>query len=110
MSTDKVAQDAGQHTPGPWYIYPGTHKYPGIEAPGGKTIVIFGEENSEAGVRCNFNGDRETILANARLISAAPDLLEACKSIASEYSYSNRRVSEESIELIYAAIKKATNS
>lgn len=64
-----IAQPLTQHTPGPWRVFFGSRRYPGVEATG-LSVVIFGREGEECGVR----GDtHETALANARLIAAAPD-------------------------------------
>lgn len=54
-----------QHTPGPWYVH-GSIISP---TPTGKRFAI-----AEV-----FRDSIETANANARLIAAAPDLLEACK-------------------------------
>lgn len=81
MSTDK-------HTPGPWKLYKkGVHQWPGIEAfpKGGKpvTIVIFGNAGEECGVRGGGveGGTHEKALANAHLIAAAPEMLEALREM-----------------------------
>jgi hypothetical protein len=67
-----------KHTNGPWLVFCKDDRYPGIEAEH-KSIVIFGNDGeSGQGVR----GDtREEALANARLIAAAPELLEASQSL-----------------------------
>ena len=68
------------HTPGPWFIYDekATDGLP-IAAPGidseSVSIILYGTESDECGV----NGRTpEEQMANARLIAAAPDLLDAC--------------------------------
>lgn len=71
-----------KHTPGPWRVDEIDDEpsfFPGIEAGdperGGTTIVMWGEEEDEnAGVR---GPTREVILANAKLIAAAPELADA---------------------------------
>ena len=65
-----------KHTPGPWYIYEDGDS-PGIEA-SACSIVVFGLEEDDGGV-----GGRTTeeAKANARLIAAAPDLLEALQHL-----------------------------
>ena len=65
-----------QHTPGPWEVKIGTedddwaHQWPTIEA---KNYVVVGTE----GIYQDFDTD----MANARLIAAAPDLLEALQDL-----------------------------
>lgn len=63
------------HTPGPWKVMDIVRAFPGIEAER-SSIVVFGDEGEDSGVRGKTRDER---MANARLISAAPDLLEACK-------------------------------
>lgn len=64
----------GKHTPGPWEVFKaGT--FWGVDA-GRKSIVIWGDANEETGVQ---GQTVEQSQANAYLIAAAPDLLEACQ-------------------------------
>lgn len=77
------------HTPGPWkarevYDLPSEqvdgkagHDYPGI-------IIHRDDDNIPSGVCCLFNITGQT-RANARLIAAAPQLLEALKAIRTLY-------------------------
>lgn len=66
-----------KHTKGPWSIYDVDCEYPGIESDKEKvSIIIFGERDQDCGVR---GRTRKEILANARLIAAAPELIDACK-------------------------------
>ena len=63
-----------EHTPGPWKIEHstnGTFPY---------RIVKFGERNPIASCR-GISGKESEDAANARLIAAAPNLLEACKTL-----------------------------
>ena len=67
-----------QHTPGPWTI-------------GGDLISNQKSREEICKVLSRwrermFSPDQETANANARLIAAAPDLLEACKEIKAEIS------------------------
>lgn len=64
--------DTAKHTPGPWRVVPDEEE---TAAPWGRVevaqfryVTIEGRSKSEA-------------YANARLIAAAPDLLEACKAV-----------------------------
>ncbi|EDV4827165.1 hypothetical protein Y947_004119 [Salmonella enterica] len=73
-----------KHTPGPWYAVPNNSFIDITTAPGrysGKTIA----DTCSSGYRFD-NGDcinGETTVANAKLIAAAPELLEACLSVRS---------------------------
>ena len=60
-----------RHTPGPWRRSEGG----AIFGSDGKLIQICGEYS------VRFGEGTEEALANARLIAAAPDLLEACKAL-----------------------------
>ncbi|MCA3573103.1 MAG: hypothetical protein IOC86_04250 [Aestuariivirga sp.] len=67
-----------QHTPGPWTAQPDLFDgYFYIEAAGG-TVVIADVYPWQAG---DMDGAGEAA-ANARLIEAAPELLEACETLA----------------------------
>ena len=79
-----------KHTKGPWHVYK-MGNYFGIDAGSGggygkddKTIVTFGDSDDDLmGVR----GDtHEEMHANAKLIAAAPELLEALQSIIADPS------------------------
>jgi len=70
-----------KHTPGPWHVY-NMGNYFGIDAgngngygPDDRTIVTFGDADDDLmGVR----GDTyEEMKANANIIAAAPEMLEA---------------------------------
>ncbi len=63
---------APSFTPGPWVVFPGHN--PGIQAPSG-TIVTYGN----CGESCGIHGKNQE--ADARLIAAAPELLEALKAV-----------------------------
>lgn len=58
-----------EHTPGPWAVEPGTRILRSNIMHEGQRVAIIGESTI-------IDGDPK---ANARLIAAAPDLLEACK-------------------------------
>ncbi len=84
-----------KHTPGPWE---------------------FELENGEGGEWYSFNGPvlswgwndyaaGEQAKADASLIAAAPDLLEACKS--ARFVLLHRRIDSDAIAALDAAIKKA---
>lgn len=62
---------SAKHTPGPWKVYapemPGTKATYGIDGPQGQAVVYFGITHK----------DGINLLADARLIAAAPELLDA---------------------------------
>jgi len=65
-------------TPGPWEVFNGDCcTNPGIEAEG-QSIVVYGSRDD-----CGIHGkDIAEIEANAALISAAPELLQALEELA----------------------------
>lgn len=87
------------HTPGPWHVTPiGSERY--VEANGPELICDMQRndcENPEQVARCD---------ANARLISAAPELLAACKAFLTKAGSVERRM--EIHDQARAAIAKAT--
>jgi hypothetical protein len=71
---------SGQHTPGPWFF---REDIPAIGVEGDGCFEILDHENpSAANVLCTrqpWLEKRDEMVANARLMSAAPELLEALK-------------------------------
>ena len=109
-----------KHTPGPWAVQYGLHadpeQYtPGIDGGNGETIILFGIKPSgdECGIRGSTVDEQE---ANARLIAAAPELLEAlieARGWVSEYAgqlhgYTICDEAHRSHRRICSAIAKAT--
>ena len=76
-----------EHTPGPW-----TATWAGMEQPGVFIVKPYGKTAVEES-------------ANARLIAAAPDLLEACKAVVME---DGKKPWADVVAGIRAAIAKAT--
>jgi len=66
-----------KHTPGPWYCIPGEVDYVREEYTDACIARVF-EDNGHADERGREDLPQE---ANARLIAAAPELLEALKSL-----------------------------
>lgn len=100
------------HTPGPWTIYDPVSPYPGVEAVASQqTIVLWGYGDDDCGVR---GKNPKEIEANARLISAAPDLLEACQAALATHSLAESEPSLPSLteveDMLLAAIAKATGA
>lgn len=60
-----------KHTPGEWKIYPAYKSYPDL---------AFEIWNGDYRIATTTDGAEQAKI-NARLIAAAPDLLEACKEI-----------------------------
>ena len=69
---------AAQHTPGPWEIYTGKK----LEYWRGDGTEIMGPDGRVADSYCNSLRRLDECQANARLIAAAPDLLETLRAIA----------------------------
>jgi len=95
------------HTPGPWKL----HRYPGhVEAENGlgccdhEAIIV-----NTLGHSCNAEGLQEEQEDNARLIAAAPDLLEALRGLVEMEFESDHDGSDEDCNLCVAfvAITKA---
>lgn len=59
-----------KHTPGPWKYFPNV----------GPTKVLIVEEDGSTVVELSTRVRDSRLIANARLIAAAPELLEACKA------------------------------
>jgi hypothetical protein len=68
-----TAQKSAQHTPGPWTVHPASPRK--VIDTTGTVIASCGRvEKVPDSIYANY-------LANARLIAAAPELLEACKQM-----------------------------
>ena len=80
------------HTPGNWKTI--------IAQPGTMLEVV----NEDREYVCSFLGGEEHKQENARLIAAAPDLLDACKKVVQNIS---PEFYQEEIEALEAAIDKA---
>jgi len=78
-----------RHTPGPWEIDHNEEDFPtiwgiwGYSCPSHEEICIATCEREQYGCEEEEDSlaDREETIANATLISNAPELLDACKSI-----------------------------
>lgn len=68
------------YTPGPWSVFGDPNDHPGIEADDlAISVVVYGEPcEVEAGIQGRTSDEA---WANARLIAAAPDLLEALEAL-----------------------------
>jgi hypothetical protein len=97
-----------KHTPGPWYIEGGYLICTDDLEIGAVSSVDRGDD----GKWCHG----EATKANARLIAAAPELLQACASIMVSIASKTKYLEGcdcadcQSIRLVYAAIAKAEGS
>lgn len=95
----ETSTEAAEHTPGPWVVlerYTDRNAIPiGYEVGNGATS-IFAEVHGGGGVRGLSEGD-----ANARLISAAPDLLSALDALLMEVD--RGEIDEDTKPLVEAA-------
>ena len=98
-----------KHTPGPWEVFDDVEgcEFPGIDN-AGESIVLCGSIFDDGGIRGDTKEER---LANARLIAAAPDMLEAIEetlqSVVMNRMYDTIEISRDAIELLRAALAKA---
>jgi hypothetical protein len=93
-----------KHTPGPWIFELGEAYRVRSQQDGGQ-IAIMGNLKGQFGLGGRRNSDE--VACNARLIAAAPDLLEAL-GIVIEADDFLPRLSREQRDLIDSAIAKAT--
>ena len=94
-----MSREAMKHTPGPWVVDPAVRQGFTVYAP--KEGFIVGTQDEEGRY-----GAIESE-ANARLIAAAPELLEALKSVIAWLDAPDESAFSDS-ELARAAIAKAT--
>src|SRR5437879_4477679 len=93
------------HTPGPWFANEETYGTP--------PKVQVREKHGSGTLICmvgNTHASEDKILANARLIAAAPDLLEALKSIATEAAKSDEDCLVGILAISHGAIAKVLGS
>jgi len=97
------------HTPGPWTLIElGSHNFQ-VTAKG--QTAGYEEYDVALCIVSQWDGEppAEQIQANARLISAAPDLLEACEAAKLAFRAVPKRTKDYSyqLDLLNAAIAKA---
>lgn len=83
-----------KHTPVPWRV---------VQDPTNLSLQVYGQ--TLALFECWRRSDEQTELANARLVAAAPDLLEALKEVFADHDAANRLSWNDRAA---AAIAKAT--
>lgn len=102
------------HTKGPWYWLEADN---GEDGYGGDPLTIAGPDNTDLAIVFSDEDStvattREEAIANARLIAAAPELLEALAGMVSIYdsvtSGQERELREEWLPKARAVIAKAT--
>ena len=109
-----------KHTPGPWYVITDKHGYTCISTPDDDHVVCFGHGYDEYGGfkapwRDGYDapGDNrhdDECKANARLIAAAPELLEASRFLIESVEASEDGMDRllTAFDMARAAIAKAT--
>jgi hypothetical protein len=98
-----------QHTPGPWYLRTNKHKNCDGSAWGWLDTQQAGNQRPPSGVDVTWSAG-QTSEANARLIAAAPDLLEALKKMLDSHEDACTGYGEGAAEKARAAIAKATGA
>lgn len=85
-----------KHTPGPWEL--------------GASGRVFTREDGLLTDICQVHGQdvERRWIPNAKLISAAPDLLEACRKMMAAWESAIDIEEDDAIEAIRAAIARAT--
>lgn len=101
---------SAKHTPGPWAHCTEGFPRPDVRAANGRAVartwmVCSGTPKTAAGYQARCEEDR----ANARLIAAAPDLLEALKQIEPILTrmYGPQAAELPPMQVVRAAIAKA---
>jgi hypothetical protein len=96
-----------KHTPGPWEVVTDNHYHTLIRSPldaGNMTPGYFAEVRRFTLDESAYSYlPRDVLIANARLIAAAPDLLAACQA-----ALDGDGISEPVLAQIKRAVKKAT--
>ena len=96
-----MSKEAMKHTPGPWVVCRGVvHQIPVA------SVAMDGLKLNVAHVTGIRNGEG---LANARLIAAAPDLLEALQQATSALEWRWERVANRAAPVHETAIQEAYN-
>lgn len=108
-----------KHTPGPWKCGYETSNN-GLTGPRvGPLAFLDGESVCEFPIHSGDHaiawilesygfGDKSRVIADAKLIAAAPDLLEALQGLIDCISNTRGPNANEALELAHAAIEKAT--
>jgi hypothetical protein len=98
------------HTPGPW-VFGHVLKRPDLITAISEATEAEGKEwtimrpLAAIHLRPGEKLSDPEIQANARLIAAAPELLEVCKAVI--YTYENQDAASDTLDKAYAAVAKA---
>ena len=97
----------GKPTPGPWKI--DNSRGLQIVTSDGKTVIARVAAHKKVEWRCHSttNTDNFTRHANARLIAAAPDLLQAAEEVINLDGFVPNTISPEAKHVLLKAIQKA---
>ena len=97
MKDSTKTTEAARHTPGPWHAYSGL----GVD-------VVNADEGRIEVVELRSQPP-DTRVANARLIAAAPDMLEVCEELLKAYNIDicDAIAYKPAVEMARAAIAKA---
>lgn len=108
-----------EHTPGPWETYRGGHAYTYPDSPQAEIHILADERDVEIASCVRRDIPKDQHAANARLIAAAPELLEALVALLDSDVYADGEglvsvsggstsENEEAVKAARAAIAKAT--
>lgn len=91
-----------KHTPGPWKVFDEHGNY--------IHCTIMDETNTRLCEVRKFNVGQKYVLANAKLIAAAPELLELLYAMVVNFGFSSATTPEQGklIQKAHETIKKAT--
>jgi len=98
--------DESKHTPGPWEAILGESSPVKIVADG--SVVGYAVYGPRSNVDLQHEGGVPTAEANALLIAAAPEFLEACREFCEVQNRDRFAVPLYLLQKMRAAIKKAT--
>lgn len=98
-----IKQTEARHTPGPWQVTPAGGISNGTEI---VILNVFDKEREAFAMNNGFGNAAE----NAALISAAPELLEACEALLLHFPATNDPSDKLCLKQARAAIAKAKGS
>lgn len=97
-----------QHTKGPWHA--GELPVDDDRAKNLPSIFIWDQdETSFIASVCDEDNEGQATQANARLIAAAPELLEAARLVLDEWDRAGRNGCDETYKMLASAIAKAVS-
>jgi hypothetical protein len=99
-----------KHTPGPWKVYETSHRQSG---PGGEQIFKVAKSGFGGGLIADVSCwwvSTAAAMANARIIAAAPDLLEALELVYNDWEALQHFDSGENAQIVKAKVRKIVNT